>query len=133
MGNLFSREKVVTEYVYIITTGDKRLFKIGRTKNDVAKRLKQLQTGNPDKLHIYFAIPTADSAALEASLHRKYKEYRILGGEWFKISEAEVKKIIKTYENYKRQSGNSVVRDQTIYEKKYVAHASSWFWRILGY
>ena len=44
-------------YIYIITDGDNN-FKIGLTKRDPEKRLKQLQTGHPKTLSIfsYFTV-----------------------------------------------------------------------------
>ena len=41
--------------LYIIRSGETQLFKIGISK-DPDKRLKQLQTGNPNLLKIYFTF-----------------------------------------------------------------------------
>lgn len=53
--------------------------KIGSTAGDPQKRLKDLQTGSPEKLEVLAAIPGADH---ETRLHGEFAPYR-LHGEWF--------------------------------------------------
>lgn len=59
------------------------LVKIGITSN-IQKRLANLQTSNPERLHVWAFIPRG-GIALEKALHRKFINYRT-SGEWFKIS-----------------------------------------------
>lgn len=76
-------------FVYFIQA-DAGAVKIGRAK-DPESRLRQLQTGSPDKLQMLHVVP--GDAELEASLHRRFGTVRIRG-EWFG---AEYLPIILTY------------------------------------
>lgn len=71
-------------HVYFVSDG--YAVKIGRAK-DPAKRLIDLQVGNPRRLKILFTIPFGDeetAAAAELKFHSIFKDYR-LEGEWFDI------------------------------------------------
>ena len=66
--------------VYFIT--DSNYIKIGYTKNDVKKRLKQLQTSNPNKLFLLGYIE--GDKEIEKKLHKKFYASIIRhNGEWF--------------------------------------------------
>lgn len=83
-------------FVYFIAMGNKT--KIGKA-NDVAKRLKSLQTGTPVELHLMASIPASDPLALESKIHDQLKHYRI-NGEWFAIPNSVLRKtIIETWSN----------------------------------
>jgi hypothetical protein len=72
-------------YVYCIANANKTAIKIGWTKNP-EKRVKDLQTGNSEKLTILHYIP--GSKYLEKSLHIKYKMYQTSAkNEWFEYNE----------------------------------------------
>lgn len=67
-------------YVYFIS--NKNSIKIGFTKNDPKKRLKQLQTGSEDQLYLVGYL--SGDLSLEKDLHRKFAHLRIRNnGEWF--------------------------------------------------
>lgn len=68
------------DYLYFIQSYKNGAIKIGRS-NDPFKRLKQLQTGNQEKLHLVFYIENMGEK--EKYLHNYLKEFRI-NGEWFK-------------------------------------------------
>jgi T5orf172 domain len=70
-------------FVYFIQEENRGYIKIGSAEN-VEKRLKGLQVGNPDKLKILHK--TSGGQNLELFLHKKFKEYHIRG-EWFRDSE----------------------------------------------
>lgn len=72
-------------YIYIITDGDNN-FKVGLTKSDPEKRLKQLQTGHPKKLtiHSYFKVPLDKVFELEKLAHKELQSKYQKRGEWFK-------------------------------------------------
>ena len=65
--------------LYIIQSDNFGAIKIGRSK-DPQKRLKELQTGNPNKLKLIATFK--DKGWLEKILHEKLAKYR-LNGEWF--------------------------------------------------
>lgn len=71
-------------YLYIITDGQNN-FKIGITKNEPEKRLKQLQTGHPKKLSIVsiFKLPREEIFKLEKQAHRVLQSKYLKRGEWF--------------------------------------------------
>lgn len=77
--------------VYIIGFASPALtaVKIGVTgQDDVKKRLKQLQTGNPWRLSIKAVIYRPDAYQFEELLHRHFRTYRIRSdGEWFQFPE----------------------------------------------
>lgn len=70
-------------YIYIITDGTN--YKVGVTKKEPEKRLKQLQTGNPKKLKIFnsFKVPIKMVYQLEKEAHNKIKTIYPKFGEWF--------------------------------------------------
>ena len=78
-------------YVYIIKdTGLKNRCKIGITKNP-KQRIKNLQTGNSNKLNIIFVLkvePKIKSSAVEAVIHKYFKEKHLwIQGEWFEFKD----------------------------------------------
>ena len=86
--------------LYIIRSGETQLFKIGISK-DPDKRLKQLQTGNPNLLKIYFTFQINNkyqnikAVNIETTLHNFLKEYvrKHILNEWFNLTDNEVVKI----------------------------------------
>lgn len=70
--------------VYFIT--DNRYIKIGYTKNNVNKRLKQLQTSNPNRLFLLGYIEGDKDT--EKMLHKKFfSSLSRMNGEWFSPSQ----------------------------------------------
>lgn len=65
--------------VYVVGFGP--YVKIGRTKDNLPKRLSALATGCPEPLKVYGAIDAP--ASFEADLHRRFAHLR-LQGEWFR-------------------------------------------------
>ena len=70
-------------YVYLLTDGE--FFKIGVTKGSIEKRIKKLQTGNPDNIAIVNYHHTEYPFKMESALHSKYANKRI-NNEWFNLS-----------------------------------------------
>jgi hypothetical protein len=88
-------ESTQYEYIYFITeTPFTNKVKIGKAKN-AEKRLKTLQTGNPNKLCIYHKIYAPISNNMEYVLHKQYSTRRI-NGEWFNFTNEELDNEIKT-------------------------------------
>ena len=70
--------------VYFISDG--KYVKIGKG-NSPLQRLKNIQTGNGNRLELLFYLPyecEADAFMIERTLHYFYRNKRI-GGEWFDI------------------------------------------------
>lgn len=78
-------------YVYLIGEEENvGKYKIGSTRaTDVGKRLKQLQTGNPNHLYIKCHFETNKPFKLEKMLHNKFKEYKVMN-EWFELNDYEI-------------------------------------------
>ena len=91
-------EKVVPQlsssrsFVYIIREEGNKRFKIG-VSNNPDKRLKTLQTGNPeDLILLYTSLVCSNSFEIEASAHEYFKDY-LLRGEWFDPS-LDIREVI---------------------------------------
>ena len=84
-------------YLYAIGTTGRRQ-KIGFSKTP-HKRLKTLQTGNPEERHLHyqFAINEATAQRFEAHVHKEHNHQRIKG-EWFNMSPAAVISMMKYHE-----------------------------------
>jgi len=81
------------KYVYLIRNGN-GAFKVGLA-GSVEKRIKELQTGNPDLLEIVAVKATEQPESLEAWLHDYLKDRRSGGGrEWFRLSDSEALEVV---------------------------------------
>lgn len=81
-----SPQRPASACVYVIAAEKIGPVKIGWANNP-AKRVTDLQTGNPNRLYVFFAavMPTAGHAmSIEAAAHRQLEAKRGVG-EWFHI------------------------------------------------
>ncbi len=74
--------------VYLIRAGEDN-YKIGITRRNPEKRLKELSTGNSEDLFIENVFESKWGTKIEAHLHRKYHSYR-KRGEWFLLEQDDV-------------------------------------------
>ncbi|HSN77454.1 MAG TPA: GIY-YIG nuclease family protein, partial [Anaerolineae bacterium] len=82
--------------IYVLRHSDDDIWKIGYTNGDASARLKQLQTGNPDKLELYAEFP--GDVPLEKAIHEHLTLCHTTGGsEWFVASQDEIDEVIQTY------------------------------------
>ena len=76
-------------YVYLILQVDFNgfeTFKIGLTKNHPNARLKQLSTGNSNKISLLNFYESENYKKIEGILHKKYLNYKTLSdNEWFNL------------------------------------------------
>lgn len=86
----FIREQVGGEYTEFTKIG-KVAEKPGRSSLD---RAKEHQTGNPRPLVPIEVVQTVFVSEVENTLHREFAPKRILPGEWFKLSDAEIANAI---------------------------------------
>lgn len=81
-------------YVYLILEVDKNgdeFYKIGISKNEPKKRLKQLQTGNPNKIDILKYYESKNYKKVEKWLHNKFSLKKTeSNNEWFKLEDQDV-------------------------------------------
>ena len=73
-------------------------FKVGVTKRDVNKRIKELSTGNSNEIHLVNKFESEYYKKVESSLHRKFHAYKTSEGgtEWFDLPVNEVIGFTKT-------------------------------------
>lgn len=83
------------KYVYLIESTD-NTYKIGNTKNP-PNRLKQVQTGNGNKLSIKHLFMSNFPTKLETALHNKFNIER-KEGEWFSLTHKQVENFLNDCE-----------------------------------
>jgi predicted GIY-YIG superfamily endonuclease len=79
----------VKKYVYLISDSNTYNYKIG-ISNNPEKRIKELQTGNENKLKIIHKVLCENYKNVETALHNQYSFLEI-NGEWFELREEDVK------------------------------------------
>lgn len=93
---LRTRKRQHKAHVYLINILDTNNYKIGISKN-VKGRLSTLQNSNPVDMHIVSTCLSRWARRLEKELHQVFLEKRIRG-EWFNLSENDVKYIINLFD-----------------------------------
>ncbi len=85
--------------VYLICSEfeGRRLFKIGYTRREVSKRIKELRTGNGSELYIVNQFKSKWGTKIESQLHRMYKSKKV-NGEWFDLTDEDVKSFLERCE-----------------------------------
>ena len=84
-------------YVYLLCQwSDEISYKIGKSKKSPFKRIKNLQTGNPNEITVVNYYQCENYGKVEKWLHHQYKNKRTDGGEeWFHLSEQDVLGFLK--------------------------------------
>lgn len=83
-------------YVYILSTDIEGVYKCGKTKNTVKKRVKSLQTGNVKNIEILYEYQSSDENILERLVHNILSNYRSnTNREHFCCSLNYMKSIVK--------------------------------------
>lgn len=101
-------------YVYLIgSVDDAKRFKIGVTRGDVNKRLKKLQTGNPEQLYVRHSFKTHSPFKLEKMLHVIYANNKELN-EWFNVEGDDINNFIETCE--KCQKNIDALKDNPFFK-----------------
>lgn len=81
-------------YVYLLFCVNKdgsEGYKIGVTKNDPIKRVKQLSTGNPSKIELLKHYKSENYFKVEKSIHRLYASQKTSSdNEWFILEDEHV-------------------------------------------
>lgn len=91
-------EKLTNGTIYLIEDKNNEVYKIGMTKGDARKRLKQLQTGNSTNLELLETYETEYPHRLETILHRRFKSKNTTG-EWFSLTLEDVVNFKQTCES----------------------------------
>ena len=85
-------------YVYLIRNCENDTYKIGVTKNDPQKRVKQLQTGCSSPLDLLHVFETNYPYRLEKMLHIQYTSQKECG-EWYNLSLDQVNSFLDMCNN----------------------------------
>ncbi len=111
-------------YCYAMRFAGETDIKFGYAK-DPAKRLKQLQTGQPKRLELIVAWPVSAPAGKELPdrrLHRRFAAYRISpDGEWFAGSAevlAFIHGVLADPQNYQKQKEAAQLVEQARREQE---------------
>ena len=75
-------------YVYIIKVSSEGIYKVGVSKN-VKRRVKQLQTGNPEPIEIVKTFLSNYPYKIESVLHRRFKINHV-HGECYYLSKQDI-------------------------------------------
>jgi len=86
------------KFVYLIQVEGSNVCKVGFTKKNPQKRLKELQTGSAKKLLVTDFYKTNRASQIEAAIHNSYSSFQAheedgnkLEGEWFRFSDEIIK------------------------------------------
>ena len=87
--------------VYILKQAGSNFYKVGLTSGSVTNRIKQLQTGNPNKISEVFSQKVKDVGQAEKAAKDAVKKYhahpKYQGGmEWYEVPSKESSSFINT-------------------------------------
>ena len=75
-------------------------YKIGITKDNPEKRVKQLQTGNPNKIEVLKCYESKNYKTIEKWLHKKYSLNKTdSNNEWFQLTDKDIVTFNETCKN----------------------------------
>jgi hypothetical protein len=105
--------------IYLITTEyfGKKVYKIGRTKRPIEKRLNELRTSNANPLEVLFVYKTNWGTQVERRLHTNFRKKR-MEGEWFNLTEEDVKNFTNLCKEYSDMY--QMLYDENPFFKKYI-------------
>lgn len=78
--------------IYLINQSGTNLYKIGITKKDPKKRIKELQIGNGSTLELVKTFQTEFNFQLETALHKYFSNCQV-NPEWFEFSTETLEKF----------------------------------------
>jgi len=91
------------KYIYLANIKDTDIYKIGFTKQSPEKRVKNLQTGNPNKIDLVNSYKSDIAPSIESVLHNYFKHKKNnpydglnLLGEWFILNKKDVENFCET-------------------------------------
>jgi Meiotically Up-regulated Gene 113 (MUG113) protein len=91
-------------YVYCFRVGSEDTFKVGRTKNPPAQRMKNVSVGSPQKLTLHRQVETNAASSLEKYIHWLLDPHRAPNGEFFHVSVKELDRAIGEAESFLAES-----------------------------
>lgn len=94
----------MTGSVYLLCDPSTNLFKIGMTRSNVSKRIKELQTGNSCEIHLVKKFDTPIPSFIESSLHRHFLGKHSLN-EWYELDCNDIRDFETTCQMYQDMAG----------------------------
>lgn len=82
--------------IYLISSeiDGSKVYKIGFTKRDINKRVKEFKTGNSTDLIIESFFVSKWAKKIEKALHRHFREFKI-NGEWFRLEQKHLADFLR--------------------------------------
>lgn len=104
--------------VYLICAelGEEKLYKIGFTKREVYKRVKELRTGNPADFKIINVFSSIWGTKIESALHRRFA-FKKINREWFNLSEEDVVSFMESCDLL-HNNFDTIYKHSTYYKEK---------------
>lgn len=87
--------------VYLICDPLTENFKIGVTKRDIKKRIKELQTGNSCEIFVSAIFESNYPYEIENILHKKYSSKKTIN-EWFSLNINDIASFLTICEKYEK-------------------------------
>lgn len=111
-------------YIYLINAVGTEYFKIGSSRCSVINRLLGLQTGCPIKLRYVYHTYVKDMFFTEKELHKIFSLRRTIG-EWFRLSQEDVKKCITLMRlmqvsEFTINSNDEILVEKPVEEKSFI-------------
>ena len=107
-------------FIYVLKSNE--YYKIGITK-DIAKRMRELQTGNPIKHLFVCSSFFEDAPRFERLLHEAFAQYRV-EGEWFELPPEKLEELIEILKNK-----NFIEQVSPLDNVVYYSHNTRVLWR----
>ncbi|KAJ3073050.1 hypothetical protein HDU98_002319 [Podochytrium sp. JEL0797] len=104
------------DHVYVLSTDKDRIYKIGRTRNAVSKRVQGLQTGCVEDIEVLMDYHTCNAVILETVVHYVLTRYRTNDREHFECSLEHIRRTIETLGNaiHVLRSSYEVITDKEL-------------------
>lgn len=85
--------------IYLLCDPSTDLYKIGMTRGEIDKRIKELQTGNSCEIHLVASHETSIPSYIESALHNHFSHKNELN-EWFSLSTEDIASFKDICEHY---------------------------------
>ena len=101
--------------VYLLCDPSTNLFKIGMTRSNVGKRIKELQTGNSCEIHMVKKFDTEIPSFIETSLHKHFLSKHSLN-EWYELDVDDITKFEEICGKYQNMA--KTLKDNPFFKYK---------------
>lgn len=99
-------------FVYLINAESTQEYKLGMSKADPLKRVKQLQTAHKNKLILVYTIKSKHYNLIEKTIHKLYSRYNNGLNEWFEFPNEIVQEVIAKMKELSSIDNAELIRQQ---------------------